>query len=414
VSEDKKDEATGAADDDFAALLEASEAAARRRRIAAGETVRGRVVALATTTAFVEIGGKGEAVIDLGEFRDADSGELQLAVGDWVEATVVDDGGGSGSVVLKRTVGRGGHVPGELEQALAHGIAVEGLVTGENKGGFEVQIGAVRAFCPGSQIDRRRSPGVTYVGERFRFRVVKIESGGRNVVVSRRALLEDEAAAEAARTWERIQVGAVLQGRVISLRDFGAFVDLGEVEGLIHVSEIGHGRVSHPSQVLAIEQMVEVKVVKIDSAPERGRARVGLSLRALEPDPWTSAAERFPVGSTVRGVVRRLEPFGAFVELAPGIDGLVHVSKMTLERRISHPRQVVNAGDEVEVSVVSIDAEQRRIGLSMVEQARREQEKSESSARIAEAEALQQVNQRRSLGTLGDLLAASARKREGR
>lgn len=208
-------------DDDFAALLAESEAAARQQ-LTVGEPVRGRVIALGGGSAFVEIGGKGEAVIDLGEFLDPTTGQPAVAVGDQIEATVVDDGRRSGTVVLKRTVGRGGHVPGELEQALAHGIAVEGLVTAEVKGGFQVQIGAVRAFCPGSQIDRRRGEPAAYVGQRLRFRVTKIEGGGRNVVVSRRLLLDEEAAQQAAETWERLEVGSIVSGRVSSVRDFGA------------------------------------------------------------------------------------------------------------------------------------------------------------------------------------------------
>ena len=336
---------------------------------------------------------------------------LQLAVGDAIEATVIDDGHVSGTVVLKRTVGRGGHVPGELEQALAHGIAVEGLVTAENKGGFDVQIGAVHAFCPGSQIDRRRGEPAAYIGQRFRFRVMKIESGGRNIVVSRRTLLEAEAAEQAASTWERIEVGAVLQGRVSSVLDFGAFVDLGEVDGLIHVSELGHARVAHPSEVLEVGQVVEVKVIKLEPGDATGRGRVGLSLRALAPDPWATARERFPVGASVRGVVRRLESFGAFVEIAPGLDGLVHVSKLALDRRVAHPRQVVSVGDQVDVTVMAVDDAQRRIGLSMVEQARRERDAQDATQRSDEQAALGQVNEKRSLGTFADLLAASKRDR---
>ena len=398
-------------DDDFAAMFAASEAAATQRpAMAPGDTVRGRVIALGARGAFIEIGGKGEAIIDPAEFRHPETGELELAVGDEIEATVVDDGRSSGTVVLKRTVGRGGHVPGELEQALAHEIAVEGLVTAETKGGFEVQFGSARAFCPGSQIDRRRGEPAAYVGQRLRFRVIKIESGGRNIVVSRRILLDQEAAEQAARTWESIELGAVLQGRVSSLRDFGAFVDLGEVEGLIHVSELSYARVSHPSDVLQAGQVVEVKVVKLETGSEGSRARIGLSLRALEPDPWSSASERFPVGTTVQGVVRRLESFGAFVEMAPGLDGLVHVSKLTLDRRISHPRQAVSIGDQVEVTVVAIDPAQRRISLSMVERARRERDAEDTRARSDEESALGRLNEQRSFGTLADLLAGSKRK----
>ena len=408
MGERDDDQASGS--EDFAALLAASEAEPSQRLVA-GELVRGRVIAIGSGSAFVEIGGKGEAIIDVAEFRDPESGAVQLAVGDQLEATVVDDGCASGTVVLKRMVGRGGHVPGELEQALAHGIAVEGLVTAENKGGFDIQMGAVRAFCPGSQIDRRRGEGAAYVGQRLRFRVTKIENGGRNIVVSRRVLLEEEAAEQAAQTWERIQVGAVLQGRVSSVRDFGAFVDLGEVDGLLHVSELGHGHVTHPSDVLQAGQVVEVKVVKVEPGEGDGRPRVGLSLRALAPDPWATARTQFPVGATVSGIVRRLESFGAFVEIAPGLDGLVHVSKLVLDRRVSHPRQVVSVGDCVEVTVLTVDEAARRIALSMIEQARRERDNQETTERSEERAVLGQMNEHRTLGTFADLLAASKRGR---
>jgi small subunit ribosomal protein S1 len=305
--------------------------------------------------------------------------------------------------VLKRVAGRGGHVPGELEQAFANRIAVEGLVTAEIKGGYEVQMGAVRAFCPGSQIDRRRIEGRTYVGERLRFWITKLEAGGRNLVVSRRQLLEEEAAAQAEATWERLREGAVVTGTVTAVRDFGAFVDLGGVEGLIHVSEIGHARVSDPGDVLEVGQQLDVQVVRIEHDAKGGR-RVALSL--LAPDPWSSAADRFPVGTTVRGRVRRLEQFGAFVELAPGLDGLVHVSRMVLDRRISHPRQVVSVGDEVEVTVVEIEPARRRIGLSRVEGAKVAKVAAEAEERRDTEAHLAKSGERSSLGTLGDLLSA--------
>src|SRR5215475_10917290 len=266
-------------DEDFAALLAASERAAsgRERRLAAGDVVRGRVISVGATTAFVAIGGKAEAAIDVAEFRDPETGAVALKEGDEIEATIVDDGSRTGSIVLKRVAGRGGHLPGELEQAFANRIPVEGLVTGEVKGGYSVQLGGVRAFCPGSQIDRRRTEGKSYVGERLRFRITKLEAGGRNIVVSRRQLLEEEAAAQAAETWERLREGAVLTGTVTSVRDFGAFVDLGGVEGLIHVSEIGHARVTNPADVLQVGQEVEVQVVKLETDAKGGR-RVGLSM----------------------------------------------------------------------------------------------------------------------------------------
>src|SRR5262245_50949841 len=247
-------------DEDFAALFAESEKARpRERRPGVGDVVRGRVIAVSASAVFVAVGDKAEATIDLSEFRDPATGEAQIREGDEIEATVVDDGSRSGSIVLKRVAGRGGHVPGELEQAYAHGIAIEGLVTGENKGGYDVQIGSVRAFCPGSQIDRRRTEGAQYVGQRFAFRVTKLEAGGRNVVVSRRQLLEEEAATQARAVWAELRMGATVAGTVTSLRDFGAFVDLGGVDGLIHVSELGHGRAAHPSEVLQVGQRVEAQ-----------------------------------------------------------------------------------------------------------------------------------------------------------
>jgi small subunit ribosomal protein S1 len=399
-------------DEDFATLFAASEKQrVRERRVAAGDVVRGRVVALGASAAFVAIGAKAEATIDVGEFRDPSTGDIQLREGDEIEATVIDDGSRSGSIVLKRVAGRGGHVPGELEQAFAHGIAVEGVVTGENKGGYDVQIAGVRAFCPGSQIDRRRVEGASYVGQRLRFRVTKLEAGGRNVVVSRRQLLEEEADVLAATVWAGLRVGAVVGGTVTSLRDFGAFVDLGGVDGLIHVSELGHGRASHPSEVLAVGQRVEAQVVKLEPDAKGGGGRVGLSLRALAPDPWTTVAERFPVGTTTRGTVRRLEQFGAFIELAPGLDGLAHVSRLALDRRVSHPRQVVAVGDTVEVTVVEIDAAKRRIGLSMVERGRQAKEAGEAEDRRDTDAVLSRSGERTSLGTLADVLARSPPKK---
>src|SRR5262245_14376365 len=391
-------------DDEFARLLAESEGRVTSgARIREGDGLRGRVVGIGTPLACVALGGQAGAVLALEEFRAAD-GSIALKVGDEIEATVTDDGSRSGSVLLKRTLGRGGHVPGELEQALAHGIPVEGVVTGQNKGGFDVQVAGVRAFCPASQIDLRRGDPATYVGQRLRFRVTRIEAGGRNVVVSRRDLLAEEEAARAAATWKELAVGRTVRATVTSLRDFGAFADLGGVEGLIHVSELGHQRAAHPSEVLAVGQQVEAQIVKIEPAAEGRRARIGLSLRALAPDPWATAVERFAVGAAVTGTVRKVEAFGAFVELAPGIDGLVHVSRMALDRRVAHARQVVSVGDRVEVTVVALDVEKRRIGLSMVEQAKRQRDQTEETERRETEEAIASLSTPRGFGTLGDLL----------
>jgi small subunit ribosomal protein S1 len=400
-------------DEDFASLFAASEQKTKKREkpIKAGDVVRGRVIAVGASSAFVAVGGKAEAAIDVSEFRDPQTGEVSLQVGDELEATVVDDGARSGSIVLKRVAGRGGHVPGELEQAFENGIPVEGLVSGENKGGYDVQLGSVRAFCPGSQIDRRRVEGTQYVGQRLRFRITKLDPNGRNVVVSRRQLLEEEAAAQAATTWATLREGAVVTGTVSSIREFGAFVDLGGVEGLIHVSELGHERVANPADVLQTGQRVEVKVVKVERGAAGKPGRIGLSLRALAPDPWDTVRQRFPVGSTVRGIVRRMEQFGAFVELAPGLDGLVHISRIVLDRRIAHPRQVLSVDQEVDVTVVEIDPEKRRIGLSMVESAKAAKDAAEQEERRDTEAHLAKDGPGQPLGTFADLLAKSRRSR---
>ncbi|MCC6847052.1 MAG: S1 RNA-binding domain-containing protein [Deltaproteobacteria bacterium] len=413
MSDPADDDRKPAPDEDFAALFAASEAQSAKveRRVRAGDRVRGRVIAIGAETAFVAIGGKSEAAISLAEFGDPETGEVRLAVGDQIEATVTDDGSRSGSIVLKKTLGRGGHVPGELEQALAHGIPVEGTVSGVNKGGFDVQVVGQRAFCPASQIDLRRREPTEYVGQRLQFRITKIEGNGRNIVVSRRQLLEAEAAKLAETTWERLRVGATVQGTVTSLRDFGAFVDLGGVEGLVHVSELGYGRAGHPSEVLKVGDTVEAQVVKIEPDAKTGQKRVGLSLRALAVDPWTTAAEKFPVGATVRGKVRKLEAFGAFVELAPGIDGLAHVSRIVADRRISHPKQALEVGAEVEVTVLSVEPEQRRLSLSMIEGARRAHEAAERAERQEESATLAKVNLSQGLGTFGELLKRSLDKK---
>jgi len=406
-------------DESFSTLFAASEQKSAAQKIAVGDVVSGKVIALSQSTVFVAIGDKSEATIDAAEFRDSTTNEIRIAVGDTIEATVVDDGSLSGTPILRRSIGshggRHGHIAAELEQALAHELAVEGMVSAEVKGGFEVQIGSTRAFCPGSQIDSRRGgervAASEYIGQRLKFRVTKIEQGGRNVVVSRRALLEAEAESAAERTWEQMRVGAVLSGTVSSLRDFGAFVDLGGVEGMIHVSELSHARIAHPSDVLAVGQTVEVQVIKIaDTTDSRGRRQIGLSLKALAADPWTMLAERFPVGANVPGIVRRLEAFGAFVEIAPGVEGLVHISKITTGRRLSHPRQALTLGQAVEVTVLAVDPAQRRVSLSLVERANRERDAAERADRAEEKRVLAEVNQPRSLGTFADLLAAAKKK----
>jgi small subunit ribosomal protein S1 len=225
-------------------------------------------------------------------------------------------------------------------------------------------------------------------------------------------LLEEEAARKAEAAWDRVRVGAELEGTVRSIREFGAFVDLGGIDGMVHVSEVSFSRVKHPGEVLAVGQVVRVKVLRIDEGKGGdGRRQVALSIRALAEDPWVSAASRFPAGSRAAGTVTRVEQYGAFVELAPGVEGLVHVSKMALDRRLSHARQAATVGQPLEVTVVQVDADARRLSLSMVEGEKQAREREEAEDRKDQERVLAEQSARGSLGTLGDLLAAARDKK---
>jgi small subunit ribosomal protein S1 len=335
-----------------------------------GDKVSGRIVSIGEESAFVDLGGKAEGAIPLTELR-SDGGELTVAEGQTIEAVVAAQEPETGNLVLRaRPAGRGAAAAGEIRQAFEHQLPVEGLVSATNKGGVEVQVSGLRAFCPISQLDLRYVENPEqYVGQRLSFRVSRFEEkerGRPNIVLSRRALLQEEEKVRAAETRERLAVGAVLKGKVTSLTNYGAFVDLGGLEGLLHVSEISHTRVADPKDVLAVGQEVEVQVTKIEKAKDgKGQERISLSRRALERDPWRDAAARFPEGTRVAGKVVRLESFGAFVELAPGLDGLIHISQLGSGRRVTHPREVVKPGQRVEVTVLNVDPVKRRISLSM-------------------------------------------------
>jgi len=355
--------------EDFASLLaeyEGKSAGRRKREPNVGDLVRGRVVAIGREAVFVELGGKSDGAIDIAEVSDAE-GRVTVAVGDEIEAHVVEVGGPSGSIVLRRMLGRGPDALAELEQAFAHGIPVEGVVNGVNKGGVEVQVAGVRAFCPISQLELRHVDDASvYVGQRLSFRITRLESSPRaNVVLSRRALLEEEARALAVETRARLAVGAVIKGRVSALKDYGAFVDLGGVEGMLHISELGFQRVGHPKDVLSVGQEIEVQILRIEASDDRKRPeKIALSLKSLERDPWSDAGTRFPEGTRANGVVARVESFGAFVELAPGVEGLLHISQLASDRPVRHAREAAKVGERLAVTVLSIDLANRRIALA--------------------------------------------------
>ncbi|HEX9669917.1 MAG TPA: S1 RNA-binding domain-containing protein [Thermoanaerobaculia bacterium] len=369
------DEPKRTEEQDFGAVLEEFEqqqggGASGGSEPEVGETVSGEILSIGEDAALVDLGGKAEGVVPLDGLKD-EAGALTVEVGDRVEGMVSATDPETGGVVVRAKPARGPQIKEELRQAHLHGIPLEGTVTGVNKGGLEVKVAGQRGFCPLSQLDLRyvEDPN-RFLGQKLTFKILRLEDDpkGRrpNIVLSRRALLEQEAQNRAAETRELLKPGAVLKGKVTSLASYGAFVDVGGLEGLLHVSELSHRRVEHPQELLTVGQEIEVQVIKVEKGKDgRQPERISLSRRALEGDPWQEAAERFPQGTRVTGRVARLESFGAFVEVAPGLEGLVHVSELGAGRRVSHPREVVKPGQEVEVTVLGVDRQRRRISLSM-------------------------------------------------
>ncbi|HEX2799091.1 MAG TPA: S1 RNA-binding domain-containing protein [Thermoanaerobaculia bacterium] len=340
----------------FEAAL-AADAATPRKKLLEGQVVNGTIAGITPDIVLVSIGGKSEALMDLKELE----GEK---VGDRIEAVVVKAGP---DVRLSRKLAVGHRTKAELRAASEAKIPVAGKVMARNKGGFEVMIGGahgLRAFCPVSQIDlgRHEEPALAaYVGQTYDFRVLEYSEDGRRVVVSRAALLRAEQDEKAALTREKIAVGAVLPGRVRSLTDFGAFVDLGGVDGLVHVTEISRRRIAHPKDILTVGQEVSVKVTKLAGEGKR----ISLSMKELEADPWQTLPERFAPGASFTGTVARHADFGLFVEVEPGVDGLVHVSALPPGVALKDPS--VADGQTVQGWVKEVDPKQRRLSLSLRE-----------------------------------------------
>jgi small subunit ribosomal protein S1 len=327
-----------------------------------GDTVSGQVVKIGSENIFVELGGKSEGVAEAAEFLDKD-GNLTVEVGDRLElkvASVTD------VIVLSKALKvRGSQALEVLQDAHASMLPVEGRVAAARKGGLEVDISGVRAFCPISQIDLRYCENPEeHIGSRYTFRILEFKEKGRNIVVSRRALLEEERERIARETLSSLRPGVECEGQVTRLADFGVFVDIGGIDGMVHISEMAHHRLRHPSELVEVGQKVRVVVTECEPDAE-GRPRVALSMKALEPTPWEKGLGILE-GQVVRGKVTRLMDFGAFVEVSPGVEGLVHVSEISYER-IPHPRRVLQEGQDVEVRVLAIDHDRRRISLSIKE-----------------------------------------------
>lgn len=366
---------------DFAQVLAEFEqqGGEKREDPPAGTKVSGTIQSIGEETAFVDLGTKSEALIETAQLKDAE-GNLTVNVGDTIDATVVSADPETGALMLRRQAasgpgkggGRGSKNPeaeAEIKMAWQHGIPVEGIVSGINKGGAEVQVRGMRAFCPLSQLDLRYvEDPAQFVQQRLTFKVTQFEEGRTrpNIVLSRRAILEEEQKERAAEARSRIQVGSVVRGKVTSLASYGAFVDLGGLEGMLHVSEIGYSRLAHPKEVLNVGDEIEVQVIKIEKGKDEKKAeRISLSRRSLEKDPWKEAAGRFPDGAEVPGRVMRMESFGAFVEIAPGVEGLLHISEIGGGRRLNHPREALQLGQDVPVRVLNVDTGKRRISLGM-------------------------------------------------
>ncbi len=326
-----------------------------------GDIVKAKVVAILDNAVLVNAGLKTESVIPIEQFKNED-GELEVAVGDEVDVAIEAVEDGWGETRLSREKAKRAETWNFLEQAFENNETVTGKIVDKVKGGFTVDINGVRAFLPGSLVDVRpvRDPGYLE-GKDLEFKVIKIDRKRNNVVVSRRAVVEAEYSAEREALLENLKEGAVLKGIVKNLTDYGAFVDLGGIDGLLHITDMAWKRVKHPSEVVNIGDEIEVKVLKFD----RERNRVSLGLKQLGEDPWVDIARRYPVGTRVFGKVTNITDYGCFVEIEEGVEGLVHVYEMDWTNKNIHPSKIVQVGDEVEVMVLDIDEERRRISLGI-------------------------------------------------
>jgi len=335
----------------FEALFESS-----LQELNIGDVVKGTVVQVMADAVVVDVGYKSEGVIPLSEFFD-ESGKANIKVGDEID------------VLLERTENESGLVSLSKEKAdrqriwntLEEGAEIEGRVISRIKGGLSVDIG-VTAFLPGSQVDIRPVRNLDkMLGETYKFKIIKLNKRRGNIVLSRRVLLEEERDSHRSETLSTLEEGQVLEGTVKNLTDYGAFIDLGGIDGLLHVTDMSWGRVSHPSDVIAVGDKINVKVLKFD----REKQRVSLGLKQVIPDPWLEVGQKYAIGERVRGKVVSLTDYGAFIELEQGVEGLIHVSEMSWTKRIKHPNKLLNVGDEVESVVLAVDTGNRRISLGL-------------------------------------------------
>jgi small subunit ribosomal protein S1 len=331
------------------------------QRIRPGMILTGLVVDVGPDVVIVNVGLKSEAVIPLEQFKN-ERGEVEVQTGEQVEVALDSVEDGTGETRLSREKAKRARTWTRLEQAFNAGEIVTGIISGRVKGGFTVEIDHVRAFLPGSLVDVRPVRDTAYLeGKPLEFKVIKLDQKRNNVVVSRRAVVEQEFSAERSALMDNLQEGAVVRGSVKNLTDYGAFVDLGGIDGLLHITDMAWKRVKHPSEVVKVGDEIDVRILKFD----RERSRVSLGLKQLGADPWENIARRYPPNTRVFGKVTNIADYGAFVEIEDGVEGLVHVSEMDWTNKNVNPAKVVHTGQEVEVMVLDVDEERRRISLGL-------------------------------------------------
>lgn len=342
---------------DFQKLLEQTTGETGVRE---GQIVKGRIVRISDDSVAVDIGHKVDGEIPVSEFRSPE-GKVTIKVGDEVEVYLDCFEDNDGEMVLSRERAELLRAWDRISDAFENNEIVDGLIMSRVKGGLSVDIG-VKAFLPGSQVDLRPVRNLDkLIGQRFPFKIIKFNKKRGNIVLSRRVLLEQDREKLRGETLQSLQEGAALKGIIKNITDYGAFVDLGGIDGLLHITDMSWGRITHPSQLFEVGQEIDVKVLSFDE----GRQRVSLGFKQLLDDPWNRVAAKFEVGSKTKGAIVSLTDYGAFVELEDGIEGLIHISEMSWSKRVRHPSKVVSIGDEVEVVVLAIDQEQRRISLGM-------------------------------------------------
>jgi len=369
-----------------------------RKTLQPGNRVEATVVGISGENIFLDAGGKSEGILNAAELRN-EEGELTVAVGDRMQVFFLASRGGE--MIFTTRLGSGQTSSRELEEAFLSGIPVEGKVTGEVKGGFSVTVAGQRGFCPYSQMDVRKVENPEdFLEKTFAFKIIEFGSQGRNIILSARSIQEEQWQQEREQLKARLTEGMQVSGTVTSIRDFGAFVDIGGVDGLIPISELAWGQTDRVEDVLSRGQQVEVMIKRLDWDKDR----ISLSLRETTENPWDKVPTDYPVGSVHQGRVSRLAAFGAFVTLEPGIDGLLHISKLGAGRRIHHPREVLEAGQELTVKIESIDVGQKRLALTPEDYVAKEPTEKYTPPPISKESP--------SMGTFADLLQSQIKKKK--